>query len=416
MEDKILRVRMFGGFSLNYGDREIELKSIENGRVMQLLAVILFESREGIRREKIIERLYSSETCADPGNNMRVSLHRLKKALTEAGLPGEDCIKAKKKVYFWDTDEIKLELDVWEFEGCLKMAEQAQTKTEQVSYLKKACDLYQGEFIPQMLSDGWVVAKSLYFQELYFDALRTLRDYWEQEQEYEQMLYYCSAAAELYPYEEWQIYRIDCLIRLGRSDEAMAVYRQTTEFIFEELGVEPSEEMLKRFQAMSSQIKYSVKAVDRITEKLREEEKNQGAYYCMYPGFADIYRYVVRRLERSGKSAYLMICVIEDKDGNMPKIPEKTEDEFRTAIQSSLRREDVFCKFGQNQYLIMMQGIKQEDCAIVSSRIDLKFNRLHWGRDKKISYYISTVLEREEDYPAIPFKRKKAVWKEDKSL
>ena len=61
------------------------------------------------------------------------------------------------------------------------------------------------------------------------------------------------------------------------------------------------------------------------------------------------------------------------------------------SIQESLRRGDIFTKYNLKQYLVMLIGIRKEECSIVTSRIDSSFRKKCSNRNIKIQYHISSV-------------------------
>ena len=63
----------------------------------------------------------------------------------------------------------------------------------------------------------------------------------------------------------------------------------------------------------------------KLKQRLKEEKGQGGAYYCSLPSFRDSYRLVTRMLERSGQSAYLMLCSLTDGKGHPLEKPEKLE-------------------------------------------------------------------------------------------
>lgn len=71
---------------------------------------------------------------------------------------------------------------------------------------------------------------------------------------YEELVELAHAAAEIYPFEEWQEWEIDGLIALARFKEAMEVYERTTKKTLDEFGLAPSPEMLKRFRIMGERM------------------------------------------------------------------------------------------------------------------------------------------------------------------
>ena len=56
-------------------------------------------------------------------------------------------------------------------------------------------------------------------------------------------------------------------------------------------------------------------SMEQLQTVLAEDTVLHGAYYCPFPSFIDTYRAVGRMLERSGQSAYLMLCWLTDRQG-----------------------------------------------------------------------------------------------------
>ena len=73
---------------------------------------------------------------------------------------------------------------------------------------------------------------------------------------------------------------------LKEYKEAYDVYRNTAKLYCEELGVPPGPEMVSRLRRIESQIKNPVGNFDDL-KKTSGEQKNTGAYYCLYPSFLD---------------------------------------------------------------------------------------------------------------------------------
>lgn len=89
---------------------------------------------------------------------------------------------------------------------------------------------------------------------------------------YEKVNRIAMRAEEIYPFDDWQIYHIDGLIAMGRYEEAMALYEKTEKLFFEELGIAPSKEIIKRFHCMGERMSQAEAALDDIRT---EREKLQ---------------------------------------------------------------------------------------------------------------------------------------------
>ena len=115
-----LRVNMLGRFSITYGDQPITFKRNSATKAVKLLQILLHSSltenqgNGGISRAQLLDDLIGREELANVGNNLRVTVFRLRKMLIEAGLPEYDYIVKEKGVFYWRSP-MKTDLDVVRF-------------------------------------------------------------------------------------------------------------------------------------------------------------------------------------------------------------------------------------------------------------------------------------------------------------
>ncbi|MBT9776457.1 hypothetical protein GPL15_08070 [Clostridium sp. MCC353] len=390
-----LNVNMMGGFSLLFDEKPLTLACNINNKSIHLLSALLYYGDEGIARNKLLAMLYGREEKTNPANSLRAVIFRLRKLLAESGLPEDEYIRYQNGVYYWKPDHITTVVDAVCFE---RSAEEALNQEERrLDQLVSVCKRYCGEFLPLMAAEEWVAVISVRYQELYFSCLREACSQLKARGEYEEMLELCTRAAQIYPFEEWQLLQIDCLMALKRYKEALGIYEYATNMMFKELGLPPSEKMLARFRAMCGQIHYDAGAIMDVKGSLKEKESKSGAYYCGYPSFIDSYRLIVRMTERSGQSVYLMLCTLTDKKG----IPLDHDDEgliqvvenLYRAIGRSLRRGDLYTRYSPNQFLILLTGLCIEACSIITDRIDRQFEMIYSGRKVEIRYYVTSAAD-----------------------
>ena len=114
-----LKVSMLGRFSMTHGEQTVSFKRNTATKAVKLLQILLHESfcgsgeQAGIPRTELLEDLFGREELSNVANNLRVTVHRLKKMLVEAGLPEYDYIKIENGIYRWDSP-MKVRIDVAE--------------------------------------------------------------------------------------------------------------------------------------------------------------------------------------------------------------------------------------------------------------------------------------------------------------
>lgn len=239
----VLKVRLFGGFSASYGEIPVSFGRNTTIKAMKLLQILLYHGDTGISRDKLLDELYGREELADAANNLRVTAHRLKKIIVDAGLPSHDYINIKKGIYRWDAP-MPTEVDAHQFKVLSKDVQTCTDKVKKLALLKKICLMYRGEFLPELSGDEWVLVESVQYKNIYSESLQELCKLLIERGDYEEALRFCEPACQLYPFDEWQSVRIDCYMALNRYKDAVQEYENTAKLFFEELGIRPSEHMM----------------------------------------------------------------------------------------------------------------------------------------------------------------------------
>lgn len=263
----------------------------------------------------------------------------------------------------------------------------------------RACGLYKGEFLPNMIGESWAAFRNTHYRNLYFNCLEEVCQWLNKEERFEEIYSLSTTASEIYPFENWHLWRIDSLIAMNRFREAMDIYEETTKRFFDELNLPPSAEMLERFRYMGEKIQSSSGEIEDIEKRLKETEDMNGAYYCSFPSFVEAYRIVSRTMERSGVSVYIMLCTLKNKREKIFGENEKDREisaAYQEAIRKTLRKGDFYTKYNVGQYLIVLSGISQENCPKVSGRLDEAFQNVIKKVDSvhyKVDYYVASIAD-----------------------
>lgn len=167
----VLKVYVLGSFTATYGDKPLSFGKNNQTKAMKLLQFLLYNGGTGIAREKLLEELYGREELADVANNLRVTVHRLKKMLTDAGLPPYDYIKIKKGVYQWDSP-METRIDARVFENIIQDAYNETDEEQKIVMLKKACHMYNGDLLSDLSGEDWVILKAFVTKNLYTESFK----------------------------------------------------------------------------------------------------------------------------------------------------------------------------------------------------------------------------------------------------
>ncbi len=397
LSEQTLYVTMLGHFMMTCGEQQISFKSNTTTKSLKLLQILLYETavNGGISRSHLLKNLYEQEELCDMANNLRVTVHRLKKLLFQSGLPEYDYIQIENGTYRWNSP-MPTKIDAAEFEQLVSAAQKASDPAQKTALCAQACSLYRGFFLPSMSEDDWVIVNNIRHKKLYEYAFLQLCDSLKRSREYEKILELAATAIQLYPFEEWQAIKIDALMALNRYHEAQQYYEETSRMFFEELGISPSEKMMDLFEEMSLKMGRTHQTTKEIKEALSLSDYKTGAFYCNLPSFRDNYRLIRRLLDRLDVEVQVMICSLTDGYGHPLENKEKLEvlsETLHKAIRGSLRRGDCFTKYSPSQFLILVVGSNQKNCQIIYNRIVNCFTKDHKSWKKYIEYSVFSVTE-----------------------
>ena len=395
MENNLLKVRMFGGFSLEFNGKEVVLDRNAVSKTMQLLQLILLHSQDGgISKAALIEALYGRAEVENKNGSLNNTIFRLRKQLQKAGLPESNYIQINAGMCSWD-ENVPVSVDVCQFRKLIQNGKKEKREETRIKIWKKAWELYKGELLPDMIGENWAAAENASCRELYFYCVEELCTRLQDKERYEDIHKISHRAAEIYPFDNWQVWEIDSLISMSRYKEGLEVYRNTEKRLMDELGIAPSPQLVERFRFMGERASQAVGAIEDIKERLREKDAEVGAYYCPFPSFIDIYHVFCRMVERSGLSVFVMLCTLDYKKNDISEEKERDMSHaLKKAIQSSVRKGDFYTKYNMRQYIIMLIGISQENCPMVSRRIEKAFRKCSGEKKSlQVDFYVASVGE-----------------------
>ena len=157
---------MLGQEEITYGDHPILSGKNKITKSMELLLLLLHRRETGIARSRLADALYGVEEVADAGNSLRVTLHRLRKLLLDAGMPEEDFITIREGVYRWSSRE-EMDVDVWKFRELIEGAEKETDEVRKAELLKAACQMYRGEFLPKLSGQEWALLAAASYKKMF---------------------------------------------------------------------------------------------------------------------------------------------------------------------------------------------------------------------------------------------------------
>lgn len=393
-EKSILEVRTFGALSIRYQGKPLVLSKNMTGKMVHLLITLLYTRKSGVHREELLGSLYEDGDMMQASNSFRALLFRLRKNLVSAGLPEQDYILYEGNVYRWNSDAMEVHLDAEIFEHQIAQAADEVDYDRKLIHLEEAFDTYKGEFLPNMQADEWVLHVSHKLQKLYFKATRDLMAILQEKEDYRRLIGYCDQIVAMYPYEEWQLAKLECLISMKEYERAMQYYTDVSRMYQEEFNSKPPDSIRQKKRQIRRHIDEEIYSIGEIRGRFIEGEESEGAAYCDTTAFATIYRYLAQVVSRTDIPTSLMLITMVDHEMvplQQPDILKAARDILTHVIRTSTRSSDLYTRFGRNQFLVLLIdcGVEQGDKA--AARIIQNFSDSIVGKDVELCYTVDPV-------------------------
>jgi len=234
----ILRIRLFGGLSLTWDERP--LPPIRSRLARSLFAYLVAYRHRGHSRELLAGIFWPDLPDATARRRLSQALWQIRRVLNPLPSPVPFLLSHADMVQF--NVDAPYWLDVEEFQGACSKFEAAQATDLGASILdlKRAVDLYRGDFLAGFYED-WVAVERESLRETYLAALDRVLAWCKGRGAYEEALVYARrlvAVDALHEQGHREVMRL-CYL-LGRHNDALQQYELCRAILAQELGVEPT--------------------------------------------------------------------------------------------------------------------------------------------------------------------------------
>ena len=240
---EVLKVKMFGTFSMTYGSQSITGKSKSNeSNFISLMEALIHAGKEGISRDALEQAIFQNIDLKNIHHSTQNVIYNAKKQLLKYGLPNVNFIEQKEGVYFF-TDEIPVVEDAREFDRLYALAEAEKDKTKKMNLYLDVVHLYDGEFLEHQASVVWIAKEARRYRELFCDSVEKAAELLREKEEWfvlEDLGYY---AAKVNPFAEWETLTMEALISTSRYEEAIRFYEDISDYYMSVIGIRPSARM-----------------------------------------------------------------------------------------------------------------------------------------------------------------------------
>lgn len=374
-----------------------KFKIVENGNVLnddvlrsdmlkKLLIYILGHREHPITIQELSEALWQEDETDNPAGALKNLMYRLRNIL-KATFGDQKYIITSPGSYSWNK-EIGVSYDAEHFEKYCKDAKRATKEKDVISNYEKALDIYQGDFLENVLDKHWAVTLSTYYHSMFLSATKALAELYLKKECYQELEQICVNALRFDKVDEQlYCYHIRALIRQNKYDLAMKNYEEATKILYDALGVrnsaglkEVQQELLKMSKGTEAE------RIEDVHDDM-EEEQPEGVFLCGYPIFKEIYRLEARKIGRLGEAEFLLLMTVELSDGVTAEndkmkqfLIKQAMKQLEDSLKETLRIGDVAARYSDSQYVVLLPTCTYENSMKVSNRILTAFSAKNKGK------------------------------------
>lgn len=419
-----IKVQMFGNFRMDYnGAPFVADKMHKESQFNRLMQAMMHYSTAGIAKDKLEEIVIGERDIDAPHTALRVIVYKTKQKLSQLGLPGKDLIYLEGGIYYW-TPDIEIDEDAARFEqyfretgeldkqlseihqsinnadvndtdGGAAADKASEIENRKLELYMKAFYLYKGEFLAPYTGETWIAQEARRYHEMFVKCVNEAAGILRRKKSFKELEKFGTYAVKADPFNEWETLVMEAMVETRRYDEASKYYSEVVDYYLKECGIYPSASLMEILERYSNQMNHTYEILENIQEGMNEhnEEGNKGGYFCSYPVFRGIYQASARIMKRTTVSVYLMLCTLVDKDGKQIQSEmemNKYSRQLKECIGVSIRKSDIYAKYGKLQFLILLVGTNRENCEIVQMRINRQFKRRH--PRASVKYHVNSVI------------------------
>lgn len=387
---KKLKMQLFGSFSMEYDGHVIGEADLHSNKLTKLLVYILMNRDSVLTHQQLLEVL-GNDDSQKPENVLKNLMYRMRKAMSELG--DDKFICTSTGAYKWNP-EILVETDYEEYEARVEALHKETDTQKRKTLCKQIIDSY-GSVSTKVSQETWMLPKTVWYQTSYMEATHRLCEMLEAEGEWNELELICNKALAVDAFdEEIHCWLLKSMHGQKKYDLAIAQYEKSKKMFYENMGIQPSEELQEAFQDMLADIGEDIKDVSNLLEEMHESERLNGAFICDYHIFRQIYRIEVRRIERSGMAEHMLLLTIRKKSTkHNDKLTESAGSDgmeaLELAIRCCLRAGDVAARYSATQFVILLPMCSYESGVMVAERIQKYFRKLIGKKGIELTWELS---------------------------
>ncbi len=375
--EPFLKVNFIGGFSVQCGQTLLIDPTTRINKNLELFALLLLNRHQPLSNQDLIQLLWDKDVI-NPSAALKNAVYALRKLLQDA-MPEVPFILTSGQQYQINPD-ISIQTDFASFSLLYEQMKQSGVSEDcQIELGRQALQLCRGEFLPCFSSRPWVLPYNHQLLSKYISAACHTATLLLNKKEHgcaQEAFSICSCASMICPQRD-DLY--PCLFaamqQLDMKTSVLNYYPAVLELCYNRLQKPIPREVRQVYRWASESSLCEQEDLLQIqmdlSEALEAESLSKGAYFCSYDSFRSIYPMLVRTAAREKFDLSLMLISLQARKNTAVSRQELSAamSLTRDVIVSSLRKDDIFCRFSKFQYAALLMMNQYADKEALTARL-----------------------------------------------
>ncbi len=371
-----LKIQLLGEFRMVNKSFRFPQEKKKSMQLVLLIAYLITNQNKMCLKEDLMKLLWQEEESDNPEGALRNLVYRARKELQKF-YPDKDVdfILSKGNTYAWNPD-VACEIDIRHMEKLCAKMERLEDPDELYESCFTLLDKYSLQFMHEFHGQDWVEVQKLYYDDLFMRSISKTCDVLMKHKRYEDIIKLCdNVGYEYHANNRIHEYKLEAYCQSGQYILALSYYHKVIDMYYTRFSLEVSEECKQIYQRILDHVAHQSVNILELKHQLTETTGHQGAFFCDYDVFRNIYQMNLRFLKRSKEVRYLVLLTMEFTEEENREV-QKEFDLLKNVIMKELRSNDVFTQCSSYKYAIILATSTEEGCQIAINRIEEQFNKL----------------------------------------
>lgn len=371
-------VKLFSDFEVRMEDIIVTADMFRSDKLIKLFTYMVCNRKNHIRIQDLCEILWNEGESDNPTGALKNLFYRLRVMLDQQ-FHRKDFIITLRGAYTWNP-EIEVSIDVERFTQGVKSATLETEIPKKIEKLEDAFQQYTGAFMPGFATEIWIIQQATYYHSVFISAVKDLAALYLNDKSYEKVEVLCNKALLQEALDEdIHCFLLKALIADGKKTIALDHYKHTKDLLQMELGTTPSKTMQSLYQELLKGMKNEELDLGVVQKELADTDESNGAYFCEYSVFKEMYTLQSRQAKRLGFAVHCGMITIEPKKAfplgsdAYRKFVEYTMGVLKNVVLETLRSGDIAARFSATQFILLLPTCDYEGGLIAMERIQQHF-------------------------------------------